>query len=352
MAPFRKGMGLFFFGVILSTAFLFSSCYLTKQAVALLKQRSNAQSLENLRKSTQITNEIATLISRVDKIRQFGVQQIGLKDSENYRSLVELPQDYLVTVVSACKPLSFERYSWWFPFFGSSPYLGFFDEHDALEEAKRLKDQGWEIWVRHVDAFSTLGILKDPLFSFMSKYSEYRLANLIFHEQTHATVWSAGNFDFNEQLATFMGDMSALDYIGQEYGLNSPEYQAVGNEDLDQKKFYADLGTLRERLNIIYTSALSAAEKQTAKTECIRQWQADFAANYANYYHTADYRGVATMNLNNAFLDLYQTYTGRAGLFQRTLAQSGGTSQFIALMRQAATSSNPFEWMEKRLAAP
>jgi predicted aminopeptidase len=329
----------------------FSSCYLTRQAWGLIQQRQNAVPLADLARKNDLRPELRQLIERVDRIRDYGIREIGLKDSDNYRSMVDLPQDYLMTAVSACRPLSFERYTWWFPFFGNSPYLGFFDDADARAEADRLKKEGWETWVRHVDGFSTLGILRDPLFSFMAKFSEYQLANLILHEQTHATIWSGGHFDFNEQLATFTGDWCALAYIERTYGRDSPEYRAVGDEDADVKTFYADLADLRSRLSTVYAGTGSDAQKTAAKAETIRQWQEGFRQGYASRYRSDRFVRLSDMQINNAFLDLYQTYTGRNILFRQFFDQSASMPDFLRRMKQAAATADPMAWMEKELQA-
>jgi predicted aminopeptidase len=85
------------------------------------------------------------------------------------------------------------------------PYQGFYERNDAEAEAKRLKALGYDVIVRKVDNFSTLGFFKDPVYSFLTSYSPGEIANLIIHEQAHATLFVKGQSDFNEEFATFVG---------------------------------------------------------------------------------------------------------------------------------------------------
>ncbi len=336
--------------VALIAVFIFSSTYLIKQGWLLLMQRRHAISVKTIVASPQTTSMTRTFLERVAAIRQFGIADMGLKDTANYRELITLSQDWLVTVVSACKPLSFERYTWGFPFFGASPYLGFFDESDARAEAKRLKGEGWEVWVRQVDAFSTLGILNDPLFSFMENYSEYRLANLILHEQTHATLWARGNFDFNEQLATFLGDQLSLAYILKNHGKDSAEYKEIDKEAQDTQTFYADIGRLRNELQTIYQGNETQADKELSKTQKIKAFQDELRQHYAEHYQTETYRSLADLAINNAFVDMYQNYTGQLPVFQAVFEKCPGLPEFIQLMHQAVQAKDPFAWMQTRLS--
>ena len=124
------------------------------------------------------------------------------------------------------------------PFHGQAPYKGFYERPDALAEAARLKKEGYDVIVRKVDAFSTLGFTKDPVYSFMKKYSPYELASTIIHEQTHATLWVKGQTDFNEELADFVGETGALEWIAARFGAPSEEYRSAVDEKADSETVY------------------------------------------------------------------------------------------------------------------
>jgi predicted aminopeptidase len=50
---------------------------------------------------------------------------------------------------------------------------------------------------------------------------------------SHATIFVKDSIDFNENLATFIGDRGAEKFLISKYGINSPEYLAYINEDKD-----------------------------------------------------------------------------------------------------------------------
>jgi predicted aminopeptidase len=54
-----------------------------------------------------------------------------------------------------------------------------------------------------------LGWFTDPILSKMLMRSEGDLANLIIHEMSHATIFVKDSIEFNENLATFIGDRGA-----------------------------------------------------------------------------------------------------------------------------------------------
>ncbi|MGO9411115.1 MAG: aminopeptidase, partial [Spirochaetia bacterium] len=185
--------------------------YLVKQGDYLLRYSSGTESVDDLLKSPSTPADTREFLQRVKEIRTFAVESIGLRDNGNYTRYKSIDRDYLVDVVQACDALSFTPYQWSYPFMGKLPYKGFYERPDALAEAGRLKKEGYDVIVRKVDAFSTLGFTKDPVYSFMKKYSPYELASTIIHEQTHATLWVKGQTDFNEELADFVGETGALE---------------------------------------------------------------------------------------------------------------------------------------------
>jgi predicted aminopeptidase len=63
-------------------------------------------------------------------------------------------------------------------------------------------DRGYDVFVGGVEAYSTLGYFKDPVLNTFLHRSDHELAELIFHELTHAKVFISGDTDFNEAFAT------------------------------------------------------------------------------------------------------------------------------------------------------
>jgi predicted aminopeptidase len=286
---------------------LFSGCYTLKQGATMLGYLGKAVPLEEL-SGQSTTEEERRFAERVADIRRFAMEELGLKESKNYTRYVAIDRDYLAAVVSACAPDSFTRYEWRFPVVGTVPYKGFFDPEDARKEAAKLRADGFDVWVRGVDAFSTLGWFRDPLYSYMKDYSAYALADLIIHELLHATVFVKGQVQFNEQLAEFVGSTGARLYIESRFGSDSPEYREIGSKAADRMAFREFTGALIAELETLYAGNLSREEKLSEKERIIKAAQEHFAAEYDALFSSENYRNFAELPLNNAYLDLYRLY--------------------------------------------
>jgi predicted aminopeptidase len=290
-----------------SALLLFSGCYTLKQGAAMLGYLGKAVPLEKL--ETAQDPETAAFVARVADIRRFAMEGLGLKESKNYTRYVSIDRDYLAAVVSGCAADSFTRHEWQFPVVGTVPYKGFFNTEDAKKEAAKLKGRGLDVWVRRVDAFSTLGWFKDPLYSYMKEYSDYQLADLLIHELLHATVFVRGRVQFNEQLAEFVGTHGARLYIESRFGADSAEYRAIDSHSADNKAYRLFLVDLCKELDAVYTrSDLDRDAKLAEKARIIKAAQGRFEKEYKTRFQSDNYCGFSSLPVNNAYLDLYRLY--------------------------------------------
>ena len=297
-------VSMVFFSMVL---LLFSGCYTLKQGTAMLGYLGKAIPLEEL--AAREGTAQAAFAERVTDIRRFAMEELGLKASKNYTRYVEVDRDYLAAVVSACAADSFTRHEWSFPVVGTVPYKGFFNIEDARKEAAKLSSRGLDVWIRPVDAFSTLGWFRDPLFSYMNDYTDYQLADLLIHELVHATVFIKGKVQFNEQLAEFIGTQGARLYIERRFGIDSPEYLSIDSGSADSRTFRKYLTELRSELETVYARTdLSRGSKLAEKERIIKNAQERFEEEYESRFESGNYRGFAAMTINNAYLDLYQLY--------------------------------------------
>ena len=311
-------------GIVTALALVCSACYTLKQGAQFLSYLNRAVPLERL------TGEEA-FVAEVNRIRDFAMGELGLKQSRNYTRYVAIDRSYLAAIVSACDPLSFKRHTWWFPVIGSVPYKGFFNPADARKERDALLEKDLDVWIRPVDAFSTLGFFRDPLYSYMKDYAPHRLADLIIHELTHATIYRKNDANFNEGLAEFVGREGARLYIETYYGAESAEFAAIDAGNADSKTYITFLQSLIKDLETVYASGIPADEKRTRKAETIAAAQQDFSARYDELFQHDNYRGFAEMTVNNAYLDLYRLYNDGDGYFESVYESCGrDIRRFIA----------------------
>jgi predicted aminopeptidase len=173
----------------------------------------------------------------IDEVRKYAIDSLGLKDTENYKTMYDQKGKEIMWVVMACKPFALEPKEWEFPIVGTVPYKGFFNEKLAIQLKTELEKEGWDVIVRNPGGWSTLGWFTDPILSKMLNRSEGDLANLIIHEMSHATIFVKDSIDFNENLATFIGDRGTEKFLTDRYGEISLQYRTYIEEDKDYIKY-------------------------------------------------------------------------------------------------------------------
>ena len=291
-------------------------------------------------------------IKLVKDIRGFAIDELGLAMSRNYTKYVELDRDYLAAVVSASASDSFKRHEWNYPVVGRLPYKGFFNIEDARKERAKLEKLNLDVWIRRVDAFSTLGWFRDPLYSYMRNYSPSRIADLIIHELFHATVFIKGQANFNEELAEFIGAEGARLYIESRYGTGSDEYREMFSSEEDSGKFIAFIQGLIAELEILYSTESfgSRDELLIEKERIISAAKERFASEYDSNFSNDNYRSFSEMQINNAYLELYRLYYTEDNFYKELYERSGGDlPRFIAAAKKVTKGGNPRAQLEKAL---
>lgn len=310
---------------------LCTSCYVVTQGASLVRYQVRATPVERVAATPD--GELERFFERVAAVRTFAQSDLGLAASDNYTTFVEVERDYLVDVVSAVRELSFERKTWWFPVVGSVPYRGYYRRAAADRLARSLREEGWDVIIRRVDGFSTLGYFRDPLFSFMRDYDEWRIAELIIHEMAHATLWLRGQSQFNEEFATFVGRAGARAYLEQRYGAGDVVVAEFDDYRHDAERFRDDILRLRDELEVLYLSAAAEdrppAETAAAKAETISRLQARFAATYDERYRSERYRWFSDATINNAYIDLFVKYSDNIEQFEAVYQAHGSLALTI-----------------------
>ena len=320
--------------IIAGALLMLSSCYLLNQGASLLRYQAAAEPIDEILErgtfsdGSRVDDQTRAFIAEVEQIREYSAT-LGLAASRNYTSLVPTNRDYLADVVNAAAELSFERHEWWWPFVGRLPYKGYYETASAARLAERLERRGLDVWVRPVDAFSTLGVLRDPLYEFMTDYDPHTIANLIIHEQAHATLFLRGHAQFNEEFATFVGDVGADGYV-RATGASDEEITLITNRAADREAARLLILGLRAELDELYGSELGTEDKRTEKGWTIEAFQDRVRDEYESIFRTDSYRGLSEIPINNAYIDLYVSYTEDLDLFRELYeALSSNLSVFV-----------------------
>jgi len=234
----------------------------------------NARPVEEFLADPQFPDSLKARLELIAEVRKYSIDSLGLKDTENYKTMYDQKGKEVMWVVMASERFRLKPKEWVFPVVGAVPYKGFFNEKKANDLKQELKNQGWDVVVRNPGGWSTLGWFTDPILSKMLSRSEGDLANLIIHEMSHATIFVKDSVDFNENLATFIGDRGAEKFLIYKYGEHSKEYTTYMDEDKDYLKFVNHMLRGAKALDSLYNSmnpADSEDQKLDLKEKVIRQ---------------------------------------------------------------------------------
>ena len=243
----------------------------------------------------------------IEKLRAFATQRIGLENSTSYTCFFDTKGQPISWNLSASPPDRFDPHLWDFPLIGSVPYKGFFEKNRGLEERKILKARGMDVLLRPVSAYSTLGFFSDPILSTMLNYPYDRLAELILHELTHETIYAKGHTDFNESLATFVGQTGSLLFLAELYGPETPLIQQAQRRREDQVRFNDFMAKVVTSLDSLYSLKLPSQKVLGDRKLVFNQAKKNFRTIKAEF-KIINYDGFLEWEVNNAHLLSYRRY--------------------------------------------
>ncbi len=302
--------------LVLSLAYYDLLSYALRQAAGQLSVSWNARPIREVLADEQFPDSLKKKLLLVDAVRKFAVDSLGLKDTKNYQTVYDQKGKEILWVVTASEPFRLVEKEWDFPVLGSVPYKGYFNKELALEEKAKLEAAGWDVNIRHPGGWSTLGWFTDPILSGMLERSEGDLASLIIHEMVHATIFVKDSSDFNENLASFIGDRGAELFLIHHFGKGSSEYHVFVQEDREHRAYVDHMLRGCAYLDSVYLaiSGLPDSEKREVKKRTIgRIIQAADTLNLLRLSRTSSrYRE----NLpNNAYFLNFKRYQSRQEVF-------------------------------------
>lgn len=199
-------------------------------------------------------------LAHAEQARRFASEHLQLPDNRSYRVYADLGRPYVVWNVFATPELSLQPVTHCFPIAGCVAYRGYYRQGAARGAAALLRQDGLDVYVGGVEAYSTLGWFDDPILSTMVGWGDERLAALIFHELAHQRFYVRDDTAFNESFATFVEQEGARQWRAAR-GL-----PALEDGQAEQRAQFTRLVLAsRERLQAIYAGPLDDAHKREAK---------------------------------------------------------------------------------------
>jgi len=278
-------------------------------------------------------------IGFIQEVKGYGEEKLGLTKTKSYSKFFENKGPILYGITASEKD-RLQLYTWNFPITGRVTYKSFFTKGGVLKEKQFLENKGLDTFVQQAGAYSTLGRLKDPIFSSMMKWDQVTLANLIFHEMSHATIYFKGETDFNEQLATFIGNRGTIDFLIEKYGMGSKEVTEAIHIQEDDLFFSKWVDQVCQRLSNYYAKEISRDEKLRGREEIFRSIQEEFKEIKAQF-KTDCYKDFGKKDLNNAVLLAYRRYIHRLEKFEALYEQLGrDIKRVVEYFKTIQTSGN------------
>jgi predicted aminopeptidase len=294
--------------------------YGIRQGIGQFEIIWNARPVEEFMDDPSFPDSLKSKLKLIEDVRKFAIDSLGLKDTENYKTLYDQKNKEVMWVVQACEPFALVPKQWHFPIVGSVPYKGFFNKAKALDLRKELEEEGYDVSVRNPGGWSTLGWFTDPILSGMLDRTEGDLASLIIHEMVHATVFVKDDVDFNENLADFIGDTAAYDFLRYRFGRESKEYMTYLHQDQDYRKYTKHILRGTRSLDSLYqTMQQSDAfdKKKQQKNAMISKIIS--AIDTLQLYEKRNSAALKKKLPNNTFFMSYRLYKSKQNIFEEEL---------------------------------
>ncbi|MBL6690839.1 MAG: aminopeptidase [Pseudomonadales bacterium] len=248
-------------------------------------------------------------------------KESGLETGGAYTSYVETGRPYVVWNVFAADPLELALKTSCFPVAGCVSYRGYFREEDARQYAAKMREQGLDVYVGGVGAYSTLGWFKDPLLDTFLFRSEEHLAALLFHELAHQLVYVKGDTRFNESLATAVEQYVLERYLAEKGRADDfVKYQASRAR---RDQVISLVSKVRAELRGVYASDLSREEKLKRKSVIIGELVVRYERLAESWAEGNEYLYWMRSPINNAKLETVADYHEWVPVMEGQLEQRG-----------------------------
>lgn len=300
------------------------------------------QDLTEVMSDPGVPVEVRENLAYASRVIEFARDTLGIDADGRYQSYVALEQPYVVWNVFAAAEFDVAGYEWCYPLIGCAPYRGFFNEDDARRLAQRLREEeGYEVYVGGVPAYSTLGWFDDPLLSSFINWPAPDLAALIIHELAHGRVWKPSDVRFNENFASFVASQGLREWQ-VESGIEVEDWR---RREIEWQQMKTLLLQLKDALSLQYE--LEGGDKTAAKQELYSAFESCYRMHQPVLGGQRFERLVA--NLNNAYLVSLGTYEDLQDFFAAQFQQSGQSwKDFFSRVDQLAELSS--QDLERELA--
>jgi predicted aminopeptidase len=325
-----------------------SAGYVARAAYEEARILWRRESIDDLLARPTVNDATKRKLQLVLDVRRFAAERIGLRVGGSYRSVSTVDGRAVVRLLTASRRDQLEPYTWWFPIVGRVPYKGFFSKPAAIKMAEELESEGYDTYVRPAIAFSTLGWFNDPLPSPLLKHDEVTLAQVIFHELLHNTVFLPGYTSFDESSATFAGYRAAIEFFCEGERSVSDQCRAATADWQDtltiSRFFTKSLADLEAFYATKPTGVALERGRERAFAEIRRQFK-------ELKLHPGRYADFSAGPINNASLLQERIYLHDLDVFDELYREGGSLRAAVRAIRTAVDrGGDPFDRVREALA--
>lgn len=285
------------------------------------------------------------------KMRAFAFDALKLPYSHGYTRYTELSAPFAIWRVAAAPELSLELENWCFVAAGCLGAKPYFSEQDALAEAQRLRELGWEVSVQGDVSYSTLGrfdwLVGDPLLGPMLRQPEGWLAASLFGELAHGVLHLDDDPGINDAMTRTIARLGSQQWL-QVHG--STTARMAWDAHLERLGATAALALqAHQRLHKLYDIPLPAGMVQSEFDTLVREEKRAVMAEMRQQYAQVRegwggspdlYRDLDqwVANANNAALAALAAREQLAPAFERMLVLADGDwPRFIDSVRRLSS---------------
>jgi predicted aminopeptidase len=304
---------------LLITIIQIEGCYYMQAIRGQFEVMNARQPIPEVIADEESPAELKKRLTIVQEARVFAVDELLLADNKSYRSYADLGRDYVVWNVFAAPEFSLEPKTWCYPVAGCVAYRGYFAEETARKKAQSLRDDGFDVAVGGVSAYSTLGRFSDPVLNTMMRWPDTQLVATIFHELAHQKLYVKGDTAFNESFATAVADIGIKRWLEERDELTNIRLYLQSRELRQSMMTLVD--EAKAELQTLYESNQDDELRRSRKQALLDDLSAAAGRLVAD-------SGSGAVNwlaapLNNARLASVGLYEGRQEVFKKILRDCG-----------------------------
>jgi predicted aminopeptidase len=263
------------------------------------------QDISPLLTQNDLSDTLRHKLETVLKLRDFSIKQLGLPNNNSYLSYANLERDYVIWNIFATEEFSLTPIKWCYLIVGCLDYRGYFAESDARQHATRLKDQGHDIYLGGVSAYSTLGWFADPVLNTMLRWSDIRLATVMFHELAHQQLYIKNDTEFNEAYADTVATIGVTKWLKQH--ANENQYSEYEQSQKQEQQFISLVMKYKILLSELYQSEKNKDSMRRQKKTLFGQMTDEYNI-LSSHWQKNSYANWFSSDLNNAKLAAIVTY--------------------------------------------